>query len=203
MLKIGLTGGIGSGKSQVAQYFEQWGATVVDTDLIAHQLSAPGGLAINAIQQSFGAEFISPEGAMDRVKMREYVFAQPEQRQRLEAILHPLILQVTKRQINEAQGCYVVVVVPLLVETGHWLQRVDRVCVVDCDSATQIQRVQARSRLTVEAIERIMNAQVSRQQRLAAADDIILNDAATSLATLEERAWKCHSYWQKLAAVPA
>lgn len=203
MLKIGLTGGIGSGKSQVAQYFEQWGATVVDTDLIAHQLSAPGGLAINAIQQSFGAEFISPEGAMDRVKMREYVFAQPEQRQRLEAILHPLILQVTKRQINEAQGCYVVVVVPLLVETGHWLQRVDRVCVVDCDSATQIQRVQARSRLTVEAIERIMNAQVSRQQRLAAADDIILNDAATSLETLEERAWKCHSYWQKLAAVPA
>lgn len=203
MLKIGLTGGIGSGKSQVAQYFEQWGATVVDTDLIAHQLSAPGGLAIDAIQRTFGAEFISPEGAMDRVKMREYVFAQPEQRQRLEAILHPLILQVTKRQINEAQGCYVVVVVPLLVETGHWLQRVDRVCVVDCDSATQIQRVQARSRLTVEAIERIMNAQVTRQQRLAAADDIILNDAATSLETLEERAWKCHSYWQKLAAVPA
>lgn len=203
MLKIGLTGGIGSGKSQVAQYFEQWGATVVDTDLIAHQLSAPGGLAINGIRQTFGVEFITPNGAMDRVKMREYVFAQPEQRQRLEAILHPLILQVTKRQIHEAQGCYVVVVVPLLVETGHWLQRVDRVCVVDCDSATQIQRVQARSRLTVEAIERIMNAQATRQQRLEAADDIILNDAATSLATLEERAWHCHSYWQTLAAASA
>lgn len=199
MLKIGLTGGIGSGKTKVAQFFEQWGATVVDTDLIAHSLTIAQGQAIEAIRSQFGAEFITPEGAMDRAKMREYVFSEPQRRRRLEAILHPLIRDVTNRQIIQAQGCYVVVVVPLLVENGTWRDRVDRICVVDCDPATQIQRVQARSQLTIPAIERIMKVQATREQRLQAADDIILNDAATSLSTLKDRAWQLHTFWKGLA----
>lgn len=136
---------------------------------------------------------------MDRAKMREYVFSEPQRRRRLEAILHPLIRDVTNRQIIQAQGCYVVVVVPLLVENGTWRDRVDRICVVDCDPATQIQRVQARSQLTIPAIERIMKVQATREQRLQAADDIILNDAATSLSTLKDRAWQLHTFWKGLA----
>lgn len=202
MLKIGLTGGIGSGKSQVARYFEQWGASIVDTDLIAHSLTQPQGLAIAALQAEFGPEFINSEGAMDRVKMREYVFSKPERRAQLEALLHPLIHEVTTRQIIEAQGCYVVVVVPLLVESERWRNLVDRICVVDCDPATQIQRVQTRSKLTIETIERIMAVQATRTQRLEAADDIILNDAATSLSELKARAWQLHTRWQGLAATP-
>ncbi|MCQ9615524.1 dephospho-CoA kinase [Paenalcaligenes niemegkensis] len=199
MLKIGLTGGIGSGKTRVADYFASWGATLVDTDLIAHSLTMPQGDAIEALRHEFGTEFITDEGAMDRVKMREYVFAEPERRNRLERILHPLIRDVTNRQILQARGCYVVVVVPLLIESGQWHERVDRVCVVDCDPATQIQRVRARSGLTAQAIERIMSVQATREQRLAVADDVILNDAATSLPTLEARARQLHLLWMRLA----
>lgn len=194
-LKVGLTGGIGSGKSFVATLLEQWGATTVDTDLIAHQLTAPQGAAIEPIRQHFGDQFITEKGAMCRDQMRELVFSQPEQREVLQSILHPLIRDLTFRQVQQAQGCYVVVVIPLLVESKHWISQLDRVCVVDCDEATQIARVQQRSGLTVAQIKRIMDAQATRTQRLAVADDVILNDAHTTLAQLTERTQLKHQLW--------
>lgn len=203
MLKIGLTGGIGSGKSRVADFFASWGAAVIDTDVIAHDLTAPGGLAIEPIRQHFGADIISPTGALDRQAMRELVFASPEARHQLEAIIHPMIGVVTKRRADSAQGCYLVFVVPLLLESGRWRDQVDRICVVDCDPATQVARVKARSGLTSEAIGRIMSAQVSREARLAAADDVILNDVHTSLEELERRAHELHTSWCALAQQPA
>lgn len=194
-LKIGLTGGIGSGKSFVATLLEQWGATVVDTDVIAHQLTAPNGAAIEPIRQQFGEQFITASGAMCRDQMRELVFSHPKQRKVLQAILHPLIRDLTFRQVQQAQGCYVVVVIPLLVESEQWVSYLDRVCVVDCDEATQIARVQQRSGLTVAQIKRIMNAQATRAQRLAVADDVIVNDAHTTVAQLTERTQLKHQLW--------
>lgn len=195
MFKIGLTGGIGSGKSRVADFFASWGAAVIDTDVIAHDLTAPGGQAIEPIRQHFGPDVISATGALDRQAMRDLVFASPEARQQLEAIIHPMIGLVTKRRAESAQGCYLVFVVPLLVESGRWRDQVDRICVVDCDPATQIARVKARSGLTPEAIGRIMSAQASREARLAVADDVVLNDANTSIEELERRARDLHISW--------
>ncbi|CAM5312981.1 dephospho-CoA kinase [Alcaligenes faecalis] len=200
MLTIGLTGGIGSGKSQVANFFASWGAAVVDTDVIAHELTAPGGLAIEPIRDAFGAQALAADGSMDRDWMRACVFADPDARHRLEAIIHPLIWNVTKAQTLKAQGCYLVVVVPLLVESGRWRDRVDRICVVDCDEATQIARVQKRNGLAVATIERIMAAQAQRQQRLDVADDVVLNDGQTTLPLLEERARAVHQRWCALTA---
>lgn len=197
-LKVGLTGGIGSGKSYVASLLAQWGASVVDTDVIAHQLTAPHGAAIEAIRQQFGEAFINASGAMCRDSMRELVFNEPKQRQALQAILHPLIRDFTFRQVQDAQGCYVVVVVPLLVESGSWMSQLDRVCVVDCDEATQVARVQQRSGLTVAQITRIMNVQATRAQRLAVADDVILNDAHTTLEQLAQRTQEKHQLWLNL-----
>lgn len=200
MFKIGLTGGIGSGKSRVAEFFEAWGASVIDTDVIAHELTAPGGRAIDAIRNEFGSTMVAADGSLDRAAMRELVFRDPGARTRLEAILHPMIGQVTREQAEQAKGCYVVFVVPLLVESGRWRDTVDRICVVDCDPLTQIARVRHRSGLTQEAIERIMSVQVSRETRLAAADDIIVNDGATTLDQLEARSRVLHDGWCKLAA---
>lgn len=174
--KLGLTGGIGSGKSTVADMFADLGATLVDTDLIAHQLTAPGGLAISAISQEFGSNYITAEGAMDRAKMRETVFQNTEAKLRLEAILHPLIWQESQRQAELAQGSYLIYVVPLLVESGKWKDRVDRVLVVDCPEELQIQRVMQRNALSQAQVQAIMQHQASRAERLAAADDVILND---------------------------
>lgn len=200
MYKIGLTGGIGSGKSRVADFFQEWGAAVIDTDLIAHQLTAPGGAAIAAIRDSFGPQMIAPDGSLDRQAMRELVFSNPAARGQLELIIHPMIGSVTQQQASQAQGCYLVFVVPLLVESGRWRDRVDRICVVDCDPATQIARVQARNGLTKQAIERIMSAQASREARLAVADDIVLNDAGTTLDELALRARTLHEKWSLEAA---
>jgi len=200
MLNIGLTGGIGSGKSRVADFFQEWGASIIDTDVIAHDLTAPEGGAIESIRAEFGASMIAPDGSLDRRAMRELVFHDAASRGRLEGILHPMIGQVAREQAQEARGPYVVFVVPLLVESGRWRDRVDRTCVVDCDPATQIARVKARSGLTHEAIERIMSVQASREARLAAADDIVLNDGTTTLAQLEARSRVLHDGWCKLAA---
>jgi len=197
--KIGLTGGIGSGKSRVADLFAEWGAAVIDTDVIAHELTAPGGAAIEAIRHEFGPDIIAPTGALDRQAMRELVFESPLARQRLESIIHPLISSVTQKRAASAQGCYLVFVVPLLVESGRWQGRVDRICVVDCDPETQVKRVQARSGLTPEAIARIMSAQASREARLAVADDVVLNDGHTSLDDLVRRARELHDAWCVLA----
>ncbi|GAB2885867.1 dephospho-CoA kinase [Paralcaligenes ginsengisoli] len=195
MYKIGLTGGIGSGKSRVADFFQEWGAAVIDTDVIAHELTAPGGGAIEPIRRRFGRAMIAADGSLDRKKMRELAFSSPDARGQLEAILHPMISVVTQERADRAQGCYLVFVVPLLVESGRWRDRVDRICVVDCDPATQIARVQARNGLTSEAIARIMSAQASRKDRLALADDVVLNDAQTTLAELSRRARQVHERW--------
>ena len=203
MYKIGLTGGIGSGKSKVADLLAGWGAAIVDTDVIAHDLTAPGGDAIEPIRQQFGPEVIAPTGALDRQAMRELVFRSPEARQQLEAIIHPMISSVTQQRASRAQGCYLVYVVPLLVESlrhsSRWRDQVDRICVVDCDTATQVARVQARSGLTPEVIARIMSAQASRADRLAVADDIVLNDAQTTVDDLVRRSRVLHDQWCELA----
>lgn len=199
MYKIGLTGGIGSGKSLVASLLEQWGASVIDTDAIAHELTEPGGAAIAPIRQAFGPDVITPDGALNRSVMRERVFAEPALRKQLESILHPQIAQVTEQRAALANGCYIVFVVPLLVESGRWRSRLDRICVVDCEPHTQVQRVQQRSGLTPEAIGRIMQAQATREQRLAQADDVILNGAGTTPDDVSRQAQVLHRQWCQAA----
>ncbi|MDQ7969771.1 MAG: dephospho-CoA kinase [Oxalicibacterium faecigallinarum] len=194
---IGLTGGIGSGKSTVADLFAKLGASIVDTDLIAHQLTAPEGLAIEPIRQAFGTAFITQDGALDRKKMRDAVFGDPTQKKRLESILHPLIRAETERAARQASGTYVIFVVPLLVESGTWIQRVSRVLVVDCPEEVQRQRVMQRSGLSEAQVNAIMASQASRTDRLAAADDIILNDGDSSL--LHAAVERLHSRYQALA----
>jgi dephospho-CoA kinase len=182
-LRIGLTGGIGSGKSTVAQMLQARGAAVIDADAIARNVTAPNGSAMPAIAQTFGAEFITPDGALDRERMRAHVFQQPTAKQALEAIVHPWVTQETQRQAQVAidQGFGTLVFdVPLLVESGaRWRTRVDRILVVDCAEETQIQRVMARNGLSRDAIHNIIRAQASRTQKLAAADWVIHNDHLT------------------------
>ena len=175
-LRIGLTGGIGSGKSTVAAALAALGASVIDTDAIARSLTLPGGGAIAAIAEQFGAGFIDASGALDRSRMRELAFADPAARQRLEAILHPLIRAETARQADAAQGTAIVFDVPLLIESGRWREQVDRVLVVDCREATQVERVMARSGWTREAVQAVLAQQASRRSRRAGADAVIYND---------------------------
>jgi dephospho-CoA kinase len=182
---IGLTGGIGSGKSTVARRLAALGALVVDTDALAHALTAPGGAALPAIAAAFGPDMIDAGGAMDRAKMRALVFAQPAERRRLEAILHPMIASATLAQASHAgAGQPIVFDVPLLTESGTWRARVDRVLVVDCAEATQVARVVQRSGWAADAVERTIAQQASRPQRRAIADAVIFNDGR-SLAQLE------------------
>lgn len=194
-LTLGLTGGIGSGKSKVADWLAQWGAGVVDTDVVAHELTAAGGAAMPVLQAAFGSQVVRADGAMDRDWMRAKVFEDPAARQTLEGILHPLIRAETQRQLAQVAGHYRVAVVPLLVESGDWRERVGRICVVDCDPATQLARVQSRSGLTPETIRRIMDAQATRAERLAVAHDVILNDGNTSEADLLQRVRRAHEQW--------
>lgn len=175
-LRIGLTGGIGSGKSTVAAALAALGAAVVDTDAISRSLTLSGGAAMPAIEAQFGAEFVDVTGALDRARMREHVFAEPAARQRLEAILHPLIRAETARQAEAAGAAVVVFDVPLLIESGRWREQVDRVLVVDCREATQIERVMARSGWTREAVQAVLAQQASRRARRAGADAVIYND---------------------------
>ncbi len=174
-LLVGLTGGIGSGKSTVADLFAARGAVVVDTDAIAHELTGPGGAAIPAIRDEFGDGVIRADGGLDRDAMRERAFGDPAARRRLEAILHPLIRTESRRRLEAADGPYALLVVPLLVESGDRAGGVDRVLVVDCPVDVQIERVMRRSGLTPERVRTILAAQASRAQRLAAADDVIDN----------------------------
>lgn len=179
---IGLTGGIGSGKSTVAREFEKRGVAVIDADAIAHQLTAPGGAAIEAIRSAFGNQFIAADGSMDRATMRAHVFAAPTERQRLEAILHPLIRGATSAAADAARSPYRILMVPLLVEAQatdqRWRARYDRILVIDCDEETQVARVMNRSGLTSDAVRAIMASQVPRATRLAAADDVLDNQDA-------------------------
>jgi dephospho-CoA kinase len=173
---VGLTGGIGSGKSAVAGLFAGLGAAVVDTDAIAHELTRPGGAAIESIRAAFGARMITAEGALDRAAMRARVFADAQAKARLEAILHPLIRAESGERCLRARAPYVVLVVPLMIESGTYRDRIRRLLVVDCSEATQVARTMKRSGLSAEQVGAIMRTQATRAQRLAAADDVIAND---------------------------
>lgn len=172
---VGLTGGIGSGKSAAADRFAELGATVVDTDVIAHLLTAPGGGAIEPIRASFGGTVITSDGALDRKAMRDLAFSDPDARRRLEAILHPAIRDEAARLVDEARSPYVVLVVPLLVESGSYRERCNSLCVVDCPVEVQVARVISRSGLPEAQVRAIMATQATREQRLAAADDVVDN----------------------------
>jgi len=174
---VGLTGGIGCGKTTVADRFAELGAAVIDTDVIAHSLTAPHGAAMPALLAEFGDDFATLDGALDRAKMRALVFTDATARARLEAILHPRIREATAAAAAIASGDYVIFVVPLLIESGSWRERVTRVLAIDCPEEIQVARVMARSGISEEQVRAIMAAQVTREQRRAAADDIILNDA--------------------------
>ena len=174
-LVVGLTGGIGSGKSAAAAEFARLGATIVDTDAIAHELTGPRGLALPEIRKLFGENAIGPDGAMDRKKMRDHVFARPHEKKKLEALLHPMIREESSRQIAAAAGPYVVHVVPLLIESPDYRSRVGRVLVVDAPEEVRIARVRERSGLTADEVRAIIRAQAPSAERLAAADDVIDN----------------------------
>jgi dephospho-CoA kinase len=194
---VGLTGGIGSGKTMVADMFAARGAAIIDTDHIAHQLTAPGGIAIPAIRAQFGEAFLMADGAMNRVKMRETVFADPVAKRQLEFILHPLIRSETDRAAAQARGVYLMFVVPLLVESGTWKQRTSRVLVVDSREQLQVERVMSRSGLTEVQVRAIMATQASRETRLAAADDVIVNDGEA--AALVPQIERLHALYSSLA----
>ena len=187
ILRIGLTGGIGSGKSTVARTLADCGAAVIDADAISRQLTAPGGLAIPAIASQFGNQFVTAEGAMNREMMRQLAFDDPVSRHRLESIIHPLVrdevIAQTGRAIAAGRTC-LVFDIPLLVESGRWRQEVDRVLVIDCSEATQIDRVTTRNNLTRETVQKIIAGQATRDQRRAAADICIYNDGV-SLESLD------------------
>jgi dephospho-CoA kinase len=190
---IGLTGGIGSGKTAVSDLLGKLGAGIVDTDLIAHQITTPEGAATPLIKEQFGPEFIDATGALNRSRMRTLVFGNPQARLSLEAITHPLIREETIRQAKHLfqEGApYLVFVVPLLIESGSWQGLIDHLVVVDCPVETQIERVMQRSNLTRSEVESILKAQASRQDRLAVANTVIKNQG--SLANLEDEVKTLH-----------
>ena len=195
-LRIGLTGGIGSGKSTVAGLLASHGAAIIDTDAIARRLTLPGGAAIPAIREAFGDALIDTSGAMDRERMRALAFADPEAKKRLEAILHPLIGAETAREADASSARIKVFDVPLLVESGRWRGIVDRVLVVDCSVDTQVERVMRRAGWAEDAVRRVIAQQASRAQRLACADAVILNDGLS----LEQLADEVGQLWARWCA---
>jgi dephospho-CoA kinase len=197
MLKIGLTGGIGSGKSTVAHIFAGLGIPLIDADVIAHQLSQPGQLGLIQIAETFGNEILSFDGSLDRAQLREMVFSNPAKKQQLEAILHPLIYTQMRSEIARLSTSYCVIAIPLLVETGQ-TDFVDRVLVIDCAVELQIERVKKRSQLPEPQICAIIASQASRVERLAEADDII--DNSKSPAHLAEQVKNLHNLYLQLSS---
>ncbi len=198
---VGLTGGIGSGKSTAAEIFATLGVAVVDTDVIAHELTAVDGAALPAIVAAFGSSVLRGDGTLDRAAMRRLAFADPSAKARLEGILHPLIRRASEtrcRSAADSDSPYVLLVVPLLVESGAFRTVADRVLVVDCDEAVQISRVMARSALSADEARAIMATQASRAQRLAAADDVLTNNEG--LANLSAQIALLHPLYRDLAA---
>lgn len=185
---VGLTGGIGSGKSTVADLFAAHGVPVVDTDVIAHALTGPQGVAMPAIVEAFGPEIRCIDGSLDRQAMRRIAFDRPEARRRLETILHPLILAESMKALESAKGAYAILVVPLLFENPSYLQLVERSLVVDCDEAAQLARVMKRSGLPESTVRAIMTAQLPREERLARADDVIDNRGGLDALALQVEA---------------
>jgi dephospho-CoA kinase len=195
---VGVTGGIGSGKSRAAALFGELGAGVVDTDDISHEITAAGGSAMPAIAAAFGATVAAADGSLDRAVMRRLVFENPAARKQLETILHPRIRELARSRVMASSAPYVLLVVPLLLETGAYRDLVRRILVIDCDESLQVSRAMQRSNLTAEAVRAIMAAQLPRQQRLAGADDVIRNDGG--IAELRERVANLHQHYLKLAA---
>ncbi|MGQ0655448.1 MAG: dephospho-CoA kinase [Betaproteobacteria bacterium] len=198
MLIVGLTGGIGSGKSAAAEAFQALGAEVVDTDAIAHELTQAGGAAMPHILSLFGDAFVAQSGALDRARMRERVFSDPAAKQALEGLLHPMIRDESARRIRSSKGPYVVHVVPLLVESKDYGSRVQRVLVVDAPEEQQVERVMRRGRLPETEVRAIMRAQASRAERLAAADDVI--DNSGTVDALRKQVAALHGKYLKMAA---
>lgn len=197
MLVIGLTGGIGSGKSSVARIFAALGAAVIDTDEIAHRLTAKGTSALAAILGQFGPGYQLPDGNLDRAKLRERVFSDHAAKENLETLLHPLIKRQVLAEMAEAQGPYLLLVIPLFFETGAYRDLVDRVLIVDCDENQQISRTMARSQLSDAEVRAIMSHQVSRAKRIQQADDILSN--RSNHADLEKHVHELHQHYLTLA----
>ncbi|MHB1354147.1 MAG: dephospho-CoA kinase [Thiobacillus sp.] len=198
MFTIGLTGGIGSGKSAAAARFAELGVPVIDTDVIARELTRPGRPALDAIRASFGDAVIAADGSLDRPVLRRRVFADAAARRRLEAILHPLVLHEVKARLAALSAPYAVAVIPLLVETGAYGSLLDRIAVVDCPEELQIARTVARSGLAREEVGAVLAAQATRSARLAAADDVIVNTG--TLAALRDEVDALHQCYLTLAA---
>ena len=195
--RIGLTGGIGSGKSTVLAMLQALGAAAIDADAISRAATAAGGAAIPRIREVFGAEFVAADGALDRTRMREHAYAHPEARRELEQIIHPLVGEEVARQVDAALAAgarCIVFDIPLLVESGRWRQQVDRVLVVDCAPETQVARVTARSGLAPDEVLAIIAAQAPRAVRLAAADLVICNEGLTLEALQNEVAQAARSF---------
>lgn len=200
-LFIGLTGGIGSGKSTVSSFLSHYGVTVVDADKISRSLTAANGLAIPAIRQQFGDDAIDTHNALNREFMRALIFSNPDAKQALEKIIHPLVKEQMIAQALAAQNSpYVIFDIPLLIESIHRYQAwLSRICVVDCEYATQVMRVQQRSGLAKEVAENIIRQQASREERLSYADDVIFNGNDVSLDYLQEQAYNFHEKWLKIS----
>jgi dephospho-CoA kinase len=197
-LRIGLTGGIGSGKSTVARLLAGHGAKVVDTDAISRSLTQAGGAAMPALREAFGDGVIGPDGGLDRDQMRRLAFADGTARSKLEAILHPMISAEAQREAAAANDAAVIVFdIPLLVESGHWRDSVHKVLVVDCSESTQVARVMARSGWTADSVKAVMAAQATRERRNSIADDVIVNDGI-SQADLARRVETLWNTWQPL-----
>lgn len=193
-----MTGGIGCGKSSAARIFAEHGAAVIDTDEIAHRLTAAGQPALDAVIRAFGGEFLQPDGSLDRARLRRLIFADPEAKARLEGILHPLIRQGVEKALAGCRAPYAVVVVPLLLETGGYRHLIQRILVVDCEESQQVWRTMARSALTEEEVEAIMARQMTRGERLRQADDILPNDR--DAAELRRRVGWLHREYLRRAA---
>ena len=197
---IGLTGGIGSGKSTAADIFKELGAAVVDTDAISRELTAAGGAAMPEIRNQYGPEFIAPDGSLDRERIRRLVFGNAEARKKLEAILHPMIRAESRARVATARAPYVILVVPLLFESDAYLDLLKRVLVVDCSEERQIERAMRRSRISADEVRAIMASQLSRAARRARADDVIDNDGG--MEALRRQVDEIHSEYLNLARGP-
>lgn len=197
---VGLTGGIGSGKSTVAELFRQMGAGIIDTDAISHALTQPGAAGLAAIAAAFGPRFLLVDGTLDRAALRAEIFSQPEAKTRLESILHPMIRQQVEASLATNTAPYVMLVVPLLIETGAYGPLLQRTLVVDCPEQEQVTRTMARSGLSGNEVRAIMSHQASRQARLSAAQDVIHNDGEQS--TLAAQVKQLDQLYRRLAASP-
>jgi dephospho-CoA kinase len=195
---IGLTGGIGSGKSSAAEIFQDLGADVIDTDAISHELTRAGGAALEAIRTGFGPDYIAADGSLDRTRMRQLVFSDATARDKLEAILHPLIRETARARVAASGAPYVVLAVPLLLESGAYGDLISRILVVDCDEQLQITRTVQRSRISADEVRAIMAAQLPRTKRLARADDVLNNDG--DIAALRRAVETLHRGYVALAS---